>query len=70
MMRCDIKVRDQERTEEVAMGNEMQAASRSWKQPGDKILSRNLQEELVPTDTLTSAQEVWFWTYDLNRNLR
>lgn len=29
MMRCDIKVRDQERTEEVAMGNEMQAASRS-----------------------------------------
>ena len=69
-MRCDIKVRDQERTEEMAMGNEMQAASSSWKQPGDKILSQNLQEELVPTDTWTSAQEVWFWTYDLSRNLR
>lgn len=28
-MRCDIKVRDQERTEEGAMDNEMQAAQ--WK---------------------------------------
>lgn len=57
-MRCDIKVRDQERIEEGAMDNEMQAAQ--W-----KLKKARRQESLpehpggtCPTDTLTSAQKV------------